>query len=120
MICPKCEKEAPWVENKEKYGKNYGKSYMCYFCKDCDTYVGCHNNTKTPLGTMADNDTMKWRSKAHAVIDPLWKNYGYTREEVYRRLRYWFGEDIHIGSCNIERCRDVINAIQSIFKPTIY
>ena len=116
MICPKCEKEAPWVENKEKYGKNYGKSFMCYFCKQCDTYVGCHNNTKEPLGTMADRDTLKWRQQAHASIDPLWKNRGYERKEVYRKLKEWFGEEIHIGSAGIKRCRDIINAIPEIFK----
>ena len=50
MICPYCNKEAKWCENKVIYGKNYGKSYMCYYCKDCDAYVGCHNNTKFPNG----------------------------------------------------------------------
>lgn len=64
MICPYCKKEALWCENKEIYGKNYGKSYMCWLCKECDAYVGCHNNTKKPLGTMANKTTRALRIKA--------------------------------------------------------
>ncbi len=116
MICPKCEQEAPWVENKEKYGQNYGKSFMCYFCKPCDMYVGCHNNTKEPLGTMADSDTMKWRQQTHRALDIFWQNRGMKREEVYKKLKDWFGEEIHIGSSNIQKCRNIINAIPEIFK----
>ena len=56
MICPYCQKEAPWISNEEVYGKRYGKSYMCYYCKDCDAYVGCHDNTKRALGTMANQE----------------------------------------------------------------
>lgn len=59
MKCPKCNNEAIWCENKEIYGKNYGKSYMMWLCKPCDMYVGCHNNTKVPLGIMSDKETRK-------------------------------------------------------------
>jgi hypothetical protein len=109
VICPKCHKEAPWVENKERYGKNYGKSYMCYFCRPCGTYVGCHNNTRKPLGEMADKETMEWRIKAHAVIDPLWRGGKMKREEVYRMLREKFGREIHIGESNVKMCEQIIS-----------
>lgn len=115
VFCPQCNKEAPWVENREKYGQNFGKSYMCYYCKLCDTYVGCHENTRRPLGTMADRETLQWRRKAHAVIDPLWKSRGNTREDVYKKLSNYFGEEIHIGSSDIEKCRSIVNLISEIF-----
>jgi hypothetical protein len=116
MICPKCNKEAPWVENKARYGRNFGKSYMCYYCKDCDTYVGCHNNSQRPLGTMADKETMKWRKNAHEVVDELWKENGYKRGAVYARLQDAFGEVIHIGESNIERCKEIIKTVPLIFQ----
>lgn len=112
IICPKCNKPAPWVENKEKYGRNYGKSYMCYFCKPCGTYVGCHNNTEKPLGTMADKETMEWRKKAHNVIDPLWKSGVYKRKEIYQMLSLEFRTEIHIGESNIKRCKEIIEFIE--------
>jgi len=115
VVCPKCAQEAPWVENKEKYGRNYGRSYMCYFCKPCGTYIGCHNNTRKPLGTMADKETQQWRMKAHAVIDPLWKKKKYKRHTVYQRLSETFGEEIHIGKSDIARCKEIIDTVPLIF-----
>ena len=109
VICPKCNKPAPWVENKEKYGRNYGRSYMCYFCKPCGTYVGCHNNTRQPLGTMADRETMEWRKKAHAVIDPIYKKGIMSRKKLYAFLSKTLGYNVHIGSSDIEQCKKIID-----------
>jgi len=108
MKCPYCKKEAKWCENKEKYGKNYGKSYMCYYCQNCDAYVGCHNNTKKPLGTMANKELREWRMKAHAVIDPLWRTGKIKRRDVYYQLEQRFGRGIHIGESDIEICKEII------------
>ena len=113
VICPYCGKEAKWCENKEIYGKNYGLSYMCYFCKDCNSYVGCHNNTREPLGTMANKELRRWRMTAHAVIDPLWKKGSkkdkYIRRLVYFELKRFFGKKIHIGESDIQTCKKIIN-----------
>lgn len=116
MICPECKKEAPWVENKEKYGKNYGKSYMCYYCKDCDTYVGCHNNTREALGTMADKETMEARKTAHAAFDPLWKSGDMTRKEAYQLLSKKMGKITHIGQSDKQTCEDIREVISSLKK----
>lgn len=107
MICPYCNKEAVWTENKTVYGRNYGKSVMCYYCKPCDAYVGCHQNTRKPLGTMANKELREWRKKAHAVIDPLWKNNGMKRREVYLMLKRKIGREIHVGESDIETCKEI-------------
>jgi len=111
MICPYCKKEAVWCENKEIYGRNYGKSFMCYLCKNCDAYVGCHQNTKKPLGTLANKELREWRKKTHAVLDPLWKLGRYTRKKVYRMISEKMGKDIHIGESDIKTCKKVIDII---------
>ena len=108
MICPICNKPAPWVENKEIYGRNYGKSYMCYYCKDCDTYVGCHNNTKTPLGTMATRELREYRKKVHAKIDPLWKTGKCSRGHLYSFITKMLGHQYHTGESNIETCKTIL------------
>jgi len=105
MICPYCKKETVWCENKEVYGKNYGKSYMIYLCKPCDAYVGCHNNTKRPLGTMANKELRMWRGKAHANIDPIWKSGKMTRKDMYGFLSKTFGFDIHVAESDIDMCK---------------
>lgn len=108
MNCPYCGREAVWCENKAIYGRNYGKSYMCYLCKKCDAYVGCHNNTKEPLGTMANRELRGLRVKCHDLIDPLWKSGDLKRKEVYRVLEKQWGQPIHIAQADEKLCREII------------
>jgi hypothetical protein len=113
VLCPKCGKPAPWVENKAKYGKNFGKSYMCYFCKPCGTYVGCHNNTRRPLGSMADQETLQWRNKAHLAFDNLWRSKGKkARKRWYGKLSKSFGREMHIGDADAETCQAIIQWVE--------
>jgi len=105
MICPYCNKEAKFCENKEIYGKNYGKSYMCYYCKDCDAYVGTHNNTTRPLGRMANKELRNLRMKCHAKFDVLWKSGYLTRRQAYKYLSELMEMgSAHIGNFNEEQC----------------
>lgn len=115
MICPYCKKEAPWVSNELRYGKRYGKSHMCYWCKECDAYVGCHNNTRNALGTMANKELRDWRMKAHNAIDPLWKSKKYSRGAVYGRLQDAFGKPVHVGEADVQMCKEIIETVPKIF-----
>lgn len=108
VICPNCNKPAPWVENKEKYGRNYGKSYMCYYCKDCQYYVGCHNNTRQPLGTMISDEHCKYRKAVHNKIDPLWQSGKIKRGLLYARISKLLGYTYHTGEADIETCKKVL------------
>ena len=109
MKCPYCNKEAAWVSNEVIYGKQYGKSnHMAWWCKPCDAYVGCHCNTKTPLGTMANAELRKWRTKTHMRIDPMWRCEKYNRKKIYQMLKDHFGREIHIGETNIETCKEIL------------
>ena len=108
MICPNCHNPAPWVENKEKYGRNYGRSYMCYFCKPCRYYVGCHNNTRKPLGTMISDEHCKLRKAVHNKIDPLWKSGQMSRKHIYARLSQALGYTYHTGEADADTCRKVL------------
>ena len=112
MKCPYCGKQAKWVSNELIYGKRYGTSYMIWLCKPCDAYVGCHCNTKSPLGTLANAELRKWRTKAHKVIDPLWHGGGLSRKEVYQMLHDKFGREIHIGTSDIETCNQIIKLMK--------
>ena len=107
MKCNYCGKEAEWVENKEIYGKNYGKSYMVWLCRDCDAYVGCHNNTKEPLGILANKELRELRKQAHALFDPIWKEKG-SRAKAYAWLVKNTGVQ-HIGESTKEEALKVIS-----------
>lgn len=110
MICPYCNKQAEWVENKEIYGRNYGESYMAYFCRLCNAYVGCHNNTRRPLGTMANSETREWRRRAHDVFDRIWKGRKKKfRDVTYKAISREFGFDVHIGNSDTDMCKKIIS-----------
>lgn len=115
MKCPYCDKEALWCENKEIYGRNYGNSYMVYLCKPCNAYVGCHQNTKKPLGIMANAELREWKKKAHSLFDPLWRNGKMKRGQAYK----WLSDlmkipvhEAHIGMFDIDKCKKLIKLIQ--------
>jgi hypothetical protein len=107
MNCPYCENPANYGPNEEFYGKRYGKSWMCYYCKPCRAYVGTHNNTTRPLGTMANDELRKARMAAHANIDPYWKENGWKRGDVYAALNKHFGHEIHVGESDLETAREI-------------
>lgn len=109
MKCPYCNREAIWCENKEVYGRNYGKSYMMWLCKPCDAYVGCHNNTKEPLGRLANEDLRKMRRKVHIKIDPFWKDGKYHRGQVYKTISDILGFQFHAGDSTKKICVKVLS-----------
>lgn len=121
MFCPYCGKNAEFVDNKEIYGRRYGKSYMMWWCKNCDARVGVHHNDKNrPLGSMANKELRIWRMKSHFAIDKYWKKGKYKRGEVYMKLKEIFGKDIHIGQSDKEICQQIINIVPHLFKKQKY
>ena len=115
MKCTYCKHEAEWVQNKEVYGRNYGKSYMIWLCRNCGAYVGCHNNTRRAKGTFANTELRAARRLAHATIDPLWRSGKYTRKGVYTMLEDAFGEQVHVGESDERRCMEIIKTAKLIF-----
>ena len=115
VFCPYCKKEAKWCENKEIYGKNYGKSYMCYYCKPCNAYVGCHQNSREPLGSMANRETRDLRKQCHRLFDPLWKEKKMSRKEAYDYLLKNTGVK-HIAWSNESDCLKVIKLLSGMEK----
>lgn len=109
VFCPYCKERAEWVPNEEVYGRNIGKSHMIWLCRPCDAYVGCHKNTRNPLGTLADKKTRIWRQVAHSVFDPLWKSGNLSRYEAYMLLNKKLGEKMHIGKADVAKCKRIIH-----------
>lgn len=111
-ICPYCENKAEGVDGSEIYPHRkdlYSKWF--YRCTPCDAYVGCHPNTKTPLGRLANAELRKFKSLAHRAFDPLWKKGGMKRSEAYKALATEMSipkKECHIGMFDVEQCKRVI------------
>lgn len=82
---------------------------MCWLCKPCNAYVGCHNNSKKPLGTLADAELREWRKKVHQKIDPIWKSGRMTRKNMYKMLNRLVNKEFHVGQCDIEMCKKILD-----------
>lgn len=119
-ICPYCQRASllvtgraiyPRARNPELTGKHF------YQCQPCDAYVGCHQGTTQPLGSLANAALREARKAAHAAFDPLWKSTRMTRKDAYKWLSEQLGihrTDTHIGLFDEETCRRVVQAVSEL------
>ena len=80
-------------------------------CVPCGARVGCHPGTTDPLGTLADLDLRRARTKAHAAFDPIWKSGRMKRRDAYSWLATRLGipwDACHIGGFDEATCRNVV------------
>lgn len=106
-ICPYCGSETELIDSGEIYGHSYGPAWMC---KPCGAYVGCHPNTTTALGRVANAELRKAKRQAHKYFDLIWKNDLMRRYAAYGWLSEQLGlprEYTHIGMFKIETCNRV-------------
>lgn len=113
-ICNYCNTPAKCVDSREVYRRWYG---WLWLCKPCDAYVGCHGQTKQPLGRLANKELREAKKAAHAAFDPLWqRNDGMSRTRAYRWLAESLGLTLakaHIGMFDVDQCRRVVELCEA-------
>lgn len=85
-------------------------------CKPCDAYVGCHQGTINPKGSLANSEDRSARMKAHAAFDPIWKTGQMPRNLAYKWLTEELGidwNDCHIGMFDKQQCAHVVRACRN-------
>jgi hypothetical protein len=116
VLCDYCFKKTAIVSGKEIYPHRKDLySLRFYKCSPCDAYVGIHKGTDKPFGRLANAELRKWKMKAHAAFDPIWR-VPCPEKLMGRKKSYkWLSEvmDIpksqcHIGMFDIETCKKVI------------
>ena len=112
VTCPYCQSDAQFVDSISIYKvRSYGMAYACF---PCGAWVGVHKGTDKPLGRLANAELRKWKIKAHAAFDPLWKSKKMSRGAAYRHLRDKLGIDkskCHIGMFDVDMCKRVIEEL---------
>ena len=104
MKCNYCNNEAEWVENKVIYGRNYGDSYMIWLCRPCDAYVGCHQNTKNPLGRMSNKEERELKKEVKKAYLAKFEQYG--KRWYYKHLAEMLDipmQEAHFGMFDKEK-----------------
>lgn len=112
-VCDYCGNKARLVDGSVVYPHRpdlASKSF--YYCDNGHgpAYVGCHAGTTNVLGRLADAELRRWKSIAHGVFDPIWKNKLVRRGDAYAWLAKELGieaKHCHIGSFDVERCKQV-------------
>lgn len=121
--CPYCNQPSKRATGVEIYPHRPDLYELKFWlCRPCDAYVGCHKRGSgwEPLGRLANRELRMWKSRAHRVFDPVWKDTRVTRQEAYAWLAGAldkFPEECHIGMFDVEDCQRVIAAVQKSFGP---
>lgn len=127
-ICPYCNQRAVLADSAVIYnGRSYGNAWICANFPLCDSYVGCHKGTDSPLGCMANKELRDAKSAAHKVFDAIWRKKAVrgvcTPKQARVRGYSWLADMLgmhrgkcHIGWMNVEQCRKVVEICEPYSK----
>ena len=119
--CPYCGSPAILKDASYVYGHHSsgGKVYVCSHYPACDSYVGVHQGTSLPKGSLANRTLRKKRIQAHQIFDQLWRKGIFSREEAYR----WIGDKFclqtrqaHIGNFSDYKCDQLIQETSKVLQ----
>lgn len=119
--CPYCGSPAILKDASYVYGHHSsgGKVYVCSHYPACDSYVGVHQGTSLPKGSLANRTLRKKRIQAHQIFDQLWRKGIFSRKEAYR----WIGDKFclqtrqaHIGNFSDYMCDQLIQEASKVLQ----
>jgi len=125
VICPYCGKLAVMVKGNQIYGAFHRAAVDNFWvCWPCDAYVGTHKpNTRynfdgtEPLGRLANQQLRRERIRVHSMLDPLWKDGSWGRQQSYDWLANRLGipiDQCHIGEFDLEICKKAVGVLRGI------
>lgn len=123
VFCGYCKKKAELVKGDRIYPdliKLHNKWY--YLCVPCKAYVGCHDSTKRPFGTLAKKPLRIKRMDTHEAFDSIWLSRKMSRSAAYHKLAEAMGIPVklcHIGCFDIEQCNKVIEIVNEWKNPKL-
>jgi hypothetical protein len=119
VICPYCGSHAVLKDAFVIYRRTgFGQVYQCANAPACDAYVGVHDNTTKPKGSLANLNLRELRKKVHAVFDPLWRgNRTVERSEVYAAAAQALGlKGFHIGDMRDEQAQAFLDHSEELIE----
>lgn len=120
-VCPYCGRRSVLRPAEYVYGKDtINKGSLLYVCSgypDCKAYVGVHEGTKKPKGTLADSELRNKRIRAHRALEQIVRTGHMGREDVYQSLSLRLNipvEETHIGNFSDYLCEQTILECEDI------
>lgn len=121
IYCCGCEKkiDARLTDGKEIYPHRPDLFNLPFWkCDDCKNFVGCHHKTKNrtnPLGCIPTKEIKNARKGIHKILDPLWKDGKFNRNEIYEKISNHFGWDYHTANIrSIDEARKIYTFIKNL------
>ncbi len=121
-ICPYCGKRSVLQSAEYVYGKDTITAgsllYVCSGYPACNAYVGVHEGTKNPKGTLANSELRNKRIRAHRALDRIVRAGCMSKDGVY----FWLSsrlnipyEETHIGYFSDYLCEQTIKECEQVF-----
>ncbi|SFH42147.1 Protein of unknown function [Desulfotomaculum arcticum] len=108
LKCPYCGASSKLIDSKIIYGRSYGMFYVCVNYPECDAYVGTHQGTTWPRGTLANKELREYRKKAYFAFDSIQRSAGISRTQAYKWLAKKLNipfKSAHIGYFDLSMCQ---------------
>lgn len=112
--CPYCGAHAVLRSSKAVYqgkAKPGRHLFVCARYPLCDSYVGAHEGTLLPMGTLANGDLRNKRIQAHRAFNRLWESGTMKKWQAYRWMQAKFGlcsQQAHIAMFSEYMCDQLI------------
>lgn len=85
--------------------------YVCSRYPACDSYVGVHEKSQKPLGSLAGKELRSKRIQAHRAFNQLWVSGMMQKWQAYKWMAAKFGLDscqAHIAKFSEHMCDELI------------
>lgn len=119
--CLHCRMASALTNGREMYPgiqKEHDRAY--WICRACQAWVACHEGTIRPMGYPADRPTRMARSLLHTQrLDPLWRDHGYSRNEIYFRLQQGMRltpRQAHVGKFTLDQCHQAWAILEPLYQ----
>ncbi len=112
ITCPYCNAPARLRSAAEVYrgGLAHKKVWVCTNYPTCDAFVGCHETTNRPLGSLANKPLRLLRQACHSKLDPLWQSAEFARKDLYSLAATFFHKRaFHIAEFRDADCKDFLD-----------
>ena len=97
-------------------GKKGKLTDRVYECMPCGASIGTKRDGKTPIGTLANAETRRWRAQVAAAFNPFHRGNGgfFLRNKLIKKISKelcFRASAFDINSFDLERCQEVLTYI---------
>ena len=117
--CPYCGAQAFIRPASVVHGESAREShlYVCSRYPECDSYVGVHQKSMLPKGTLANGDLRHKRIIAHKAFNQFWTSGLMSKWQAYKWMQAKLGlnsEQAHIGKFSEFMCDELISLCSQV------